>query len=64
MPGVTQGAPAGVAAPASDKTGTPTANKALGQLMAGAYGWTGNNWLCLESGWQDGLLMEFLAGEQ
>jgi hypothetical protein len=40
-------------APASDKTGTPTANKAVGQLMAAAYGWTGDNWDCLESGWEE-----------
>jgi|ERR1035441_921933 hypothetical protein len=39
--------------PASDKTGTPTANKAAGELMAASYGWTGDNWLCLETGWQE-----------
>jgi hypothetical protein len=48
IPGVTAGIPAGVAA-----GGTPTANMALGQLMAGTYGWTGNNWLCLKNGWQE-----------
>ena len=33
--------------------GSPTANKALGQIMAAAYGWTGNEWAYLESGWQE-----------
>jgi hypothetical protein len=31
-----------------------TANKALGKLMAAAYGWgTGQQWAYLESGWQE-----------
>jgi hypothetical protein len=35
--------------------GTAAQNKALGQLMAAAapYGWTGDNWLFLESGWEE-----------
>lgn len=34
--------------------GTPAANKALGLLMAGAYGWAGpGEWPYLESGWQE-----------
>jgi len=54
IPGVTVGVPAGVAAPASDLTGTPSANKALGLLMAGAYGWAGSGeWPYLESGWEE-----------
>ena len=48
LPGVSAGIPAGIAA-----SGTPAANMALGQLMAGAYGWTGNDWLCLKTGWQE-----------
>lgn len=48
IPGVTTGIPAGVAA-----NGTPTANQGLGQLMAAAYGWTGDNWLCLKTGWEE-----------
>jgi hypothetical protein len=44
---------AAASAPAVDKSGTPGANVALGQLMAAAYGWTGNNWLCLKTGWQE-----------
>jgi len=49
IPGVTPGIPAGVA-----KGGTPAANKALGLLMAGAYGWAGpGEWPYLESGWQE-----------
>jgi len=52
--GVTVGIPAGVAAPAADKTGTPAANKALGLLMASAYGWGGSGeWPYLESGWNE-----------
>jgi hypothetical protein len=46
--GVTQGIPAGVAA-----SGTPTANKSLGLLMATAYGWSGSEWAYLETGWQE-----------
>jgi len=49
IPGVTQGIPAGVAAGG----GSPTANKALGRLMAAAYGWGGSEWPYLESGWQE-----------
>jgi hypothetical protein len=38
----------------SSGSGSETANKALGRLMAGAYGWaTGNNWAYLESGWEE-----------
>lgn len=38
----------------SNSSGTPAANMALGQLLAGSYGWgTGNDWLCLKSGWQE-----------
>lgn len=33
--------------------GSPTANKALGLVMAAAYGWTGEQWDYLESGWQE-----------
>lgn len=33
--------------------GTPTANKALGQLLAAGYGWTGTEWQYLLSGWQE-----------
>ncbi len=48
IPGVTAGIPAGVAS-----GGSPSANMNLGQMMAAAYGWTGNNWLCLKTGWQE-----------
>jgi hypothetical protein len=49
IPGITTGIPAGVAA-----AGDPAANKALGQLLAGAYGWAGSGqWPYLESGWQE-----------
>lgn len=49
IPGVTAGIPAGVSAP-----GTPSANKALGLLMAGAYGWAGpGQWPYLETGWEE-----------
>jgi hypothetical protein len=48
IPGVTVGIPAGVAS-----GGSPSANKALGELLAASYGWTGNNWACLESGWEE-----------
>jgi hypothetical protein len=36
-------------------TGTPAANKALGGLMAAAYGWGpgSKNWPYLESGWEE-----------
>src|SRR6202050_5582190 len=37
----------------SGSGGTPAANKALGLLMAAAYGWTGTEWEYLESGWQE-----------
>lgn len=34
--------------------GPPTANKALGKIMAAAYGWgTGQQWAYLESGWEE-----------
>lgn len=40
--------------PIGDLAGTPAANKALGLLMAGAYGWAGpGEWAYLESGWQE-----------
>jgi hypothetical protein len=49
IPGVTQGIPAGVAA-----KGSPSANKALGLMMAAAYGWAGpGEWPYLSSGWQE-----------
>jgi hypothetical protein len=49
IPGVTVGIPAGVAA-----GGSPAANKALGLLLAGAYGWAGpGEWPYLESGWEE-----------
>jgi len=49
IPGVTAGIPAGVAA-----GGTPAANKALGLLLAGSYGWAGSGqWPYLESGWAE-----------
>jgi|SRR5580704_7215632 len=49
IPGITVGIPAGVAS-----SGTPTANKAAGLLMASAYGWGGSNeWPYLESGWEE-----------
>ncbi len=33
--------------------GSPDANRALGRMMAAAYGWTGDDWACLESGWEE-----------
>jgi hypothetical protein len=49
VPGVTSGIPAGIAA-----GGTPSANKALGLLLAGGYGWAGaGEWPWLESGWEE-----------
>jgi hypothetical protein len=49
IPGVTGGIPVGVAA-----KGTPASNKALGLMMAAAYGWAGpGEWPYLESGWQE-----------
>jgi hypothetical protein len=49
IPGVTVGVPTGVAA-----GGTPSANKALGLLLAGSYGWAGSSqWPYLESGWEE-----------
>jgi hypothetical protein len=49
IPGVTVGIPAGVSS-----SGTPSANKAAGLLMAAAYGWGGSNeWPYLESGWEE-----------
>jgi len=52
IPGVTVGIPAGVAATGG---GTPTANKALGALLAGGYGWGPGSasWPYLESGWEE-----------
>jgi hypothetical protein len=51
IPGVTVGIPAGVA---SAGGGSPSANKALGLLLATAYGWGGpGEWPYLESGWQE-----------
>jgi hypothetical protein len=51
IPGVTVGIPAGIA---SAGGGSPAANKALGLLMATAYGWGGpGEWPYLESGWQE-----------
>jgi hypothetical protein len=42
--------PAGT--PATDLTGSASANQALGKLMAAAYGWgTGQNWQALNYGW-------------
>lgn len=53
-PGGSAAASAAAGAPAGDKTGTPAANKALGLLMASAYGWGGpGEWPYLESGWQE-----------
>lgn len=51
IPGVTQGVPAGVAAGG----GTPAANKALGAVLATAYGWGpgSTDWPYLESGWEE-----------
>jgi hypothetical protein len=50
IPGVTVGIPAGVAA-----GGSPTANKALGALLAASYGWGPGSadWPYLESGWEE-----------
>lgn len=48
IPGITVGIPAGVAS-----SGSPAANKAAGELMAASYGWTGDNWSYLESGWEE-----------
>jgi hypothetical protein len=36
-----------------ESQGTPAANKALGLVMAAAYGWTGTEWSYLETGWQE-----------
>ena len=33
--------------------GSPAANMVLGEAMAAAFGWTGDNWLCLKTGWQE-----------
>lgn len=50
--GSTGSTPAGVTGAAAG--GSPAANKALGLLMAGAYGWAGSGeWPYLESGWQE-----------
>ena len=50
IPGVTVGIPAGVAA-----GGSPTANKALGALLAAAYGWGpgSKDWPYLLTGWEE-----------
>lgn len=41
-------------AAAAEQHGTPGSNKALGLLMAGAYGWAGpGEWPYLESGWEE-----------
>jgi hypothetical protein len=37
--------------PLGDLGGTATANRALGRLMAAAYGWTGQDWTALDYGW-------------
>jgi hypothetical protein len=38
--------------PPADLTGTEQANRALGQLLAGSYGWAaGTNWQALDYGW-------------
>lgn len=37
----------------SNSSGTPAANIALGQMLATTYGWFGNDWLCLKTGWQE-----------
>lgn len=38
--------------PPADLTGTESANRALGRLMAASYGWgTGQNWQALDYGW-------------
>jgi hypothetical protein len=51
VPGVTVGIPAGVAAGG----GSPTGNKAVGAMLAAAYGWGpgSTDWPYLESGWQE-----------
>jgi len=43
-PGVSSGA---------SLSATATSNINTGQLLAAGYGWTGNNWLCLKTGWQE-----------
>lgn len=49
IPGITVGIPAGITA-----GGTPSANKALGLLLAGSYGWAGSGeWPYLETGWEE-----------
>lgn len=48
--------PSGTQSPdLAEAAGTPGPNKALGILMAGAYGWGpgSNDWPYLESGWQE-----------
>jgi len=38
--------------PAKDLTGSASANRALGRIMAAAMGWgTGQNWKALDNGW-------------
>lgn len=48
-------AAAAAGAPSSDLTGSNAANKALGALLASAYGWGPGtqDWSYLESGWQE-----------
>lgn len=49
IPGITVGGPPGATA-----GGSPSANKALGLLLATAYGWGGSGeWPYLESGWEE-----------
>lgn len=49
------GGTAGTVPPESQvgQGGSQTANKALGRIMAAAYGWGGSEWQYLESGWQE-----------
>ncbi len=46
------GTPSTPAAPTGGG-GSPSANKALGEMMAASYGWTGTQWDFLESGWEE-----------
>ncbi len=48
------GPPGGLVRPGLISSASSTANKALGKLMAAAYGWgTGQEWAFLESGWEE-----------
>lgn len=52
----TGGTPGGGSLPPESQVGgggSATANKALGRLLAAAYGWGGTEWAYLESGWQE-----------